>query len=129
MKLGTEFHIIYLRYCDPNTNIKGFLKDSTKQRNKDEKLREVVRLIRDVVYEAEDIIDASVTQATEVKSKGYFHKAFWTPTKLLNIAEKVDLVRQKINSIYGDKTRLDFANLRLEQGEPEQNEVNFFFFT
>ncbi|KAL8474692.1 hypothetical protein ACS0TY_031220 [Phlomoides rotata] len=102
---------------------KGFLKDSTKQRNKDEKLREVVRQIRDVVYEAEDIIDASVTQAAEVKSKGYFHKAFRTPTKLLNIAEKVDSVRQKINSIYGDKTRLDFANLRLEQGEPEQNEV------
>ncbi|KAG8368553.1 hypothetical protein BUALT_Bualt15G0057500 [Buddleja alternifolia] len=105
---------------------KAFLKDTTKTRRYDDDtdqlavqttkkrprrdgdtLRELVRQIRDVVYEAEDTIDAFVTQATESKSRSYFSRFLKmdTPAKLYDIysiakrveavGEEVPLVRQE----------------------------------
>ncbi|KAI3454371.1 hypothetical protein Pfo_011034 [Paulownia fortunei] len=102
---------------------KAFLRDSTKKRRKDESLRELVRQIRDVVYEAEDIIDAFVTQAAESKSKNYFLKAFQTPVKLLSIAKDVESVGGKVRDIYGGKSRIDFASLTVGDGGPEESEA------
>lgn len=105
---------------------KAFLKDSTKKRRKDEKLRELVRQIQSVVYEAEDVIDSVVTQAAEAKSKTYFFRAFQNRAVF---REQVDSVCRKITDIYGDKSRLDFAFLHVEDGEPaEITEVRFFCF-
>lgn len=105
---------------------KAFLKDSTKKRRKDEKLRELVRQIQSVVYEAEDVIDSVVTQAAEAKSKNYFLRAFQNRAVF---TEQVDSVCRKIRDIYGDKSRLDFAFLNVEDGEPpEIIEVSLFLF-
>ncbi|KAL0356291.1 UNVERIFIED_CONTAM: putative late blight resistance proteinR1A-4 [Sesamum radiatum] len=101
---------------------KAFLRDSTKKRRKDDSLRELVRQIRDVVYEAEDIIDALVTQAAESKSKSYFSEAFDAPVKLHSIVKDMEKVRDKVKEIYGDKTRIDFANLIVGDGGPEESE-------
>ncbi|KAL8457119.1 hypothetical protein ACS0TY_034278 [Phlomoides rotata] len=99
---------------------KAFLRDSTKKRRKDEGLRELVRQIRDVVYEAEDIIDAFVTQAAESKSKNYFLRAFQTPAKLLTIAKEVEKIGAKVRGIYGDKGKFDFASLGVgDGGDPD----------
>ncbi|KAK6124727.1 hypothetical protein DH2020_041528 [Rehmannia glutinosa] len=98
---------------------KAFLKDSTKKRRKDESLRQLVRQIRDVVYAAEDIIVAFVTQAAESKSKRYFVRALLTPTRLLSIAEQVEAVSRKISDIYGGKDKIDFAGLGIGDGEPK----------
>ncbi|GER52525.1 NBS-LRR type resistance protein [Striga asiatica] len=88
----------------------AFLKDSTKKRRKDLRLRELVRQIRDVVYEAEDVIDAFVTQAADTKSKNYFLRSMHKPLKLMNIVEQVEGVRAKVNEIYGsDKSLIDFS--------------------
>ncbi|KAK4394878.1 putative disease resistance protein [Sesamum angolense] len=106
---------------------KAFLRDSTKKRRKDESLRELVRQIRDVVYEAEDIIDAFVTQAAESKSKSYFLRAFQTPVKLHGIATEIERVGVKVKDIYGDKNRIDFASLNVGDGGPEESEVTFVF--
>lgn len=94
---------------------KAFLKDSTKTRKKDETLRELVRQIRDVVYEAEDVIDAFVTQAAEIKSKNYFRKVLFTPAKLLTVAKDVEAIGTKVKNIY-DKNRIDFASLDIDGG-------------
>ncbi|KAL7098331.1 hypothetical protein ACP275_09G010600 [Erythranthe tilingii] len=102
---------------------KAFLKDSTKKRRKDDSLRELVRQIRDVVYEAEDVIDAFVTQAAESKSKNYFLRAFQTPVKLLGIAKDVESVGGKVTDIYGGKSRIDFASLTVGDGGPEESEA------
>ncbi|KAG8378689.1 hypothetical protein BUALT_Bualt07G0011400 [Buddleja alternifolia] len=102
---------------------KAFLKDSTKKRRKDDSLRELVRQIRDVVYEAEDIIDAFVTQAAESKSKNYFLRAFQTPVKLLGIAKEVEAIGGKVRAIYGDKSKLDFATLSVADGGAEETEA------
>ncbi|KAL0318440.1 UNVERIFIED_CONTAM: putative disease resistance protein [Sesamum angustifolium] len=106
----------------------SFLKDSTKKRRKDESLRELVRQIRDVVYEAEDIVDAFVTQAAESKSKNYFLRAFQTPVKLHAIATQIEKVSATVKEIYGDKSRIDFATLNVGDGGPEESEVTLFSF-
>ncbi|KAH6763419.1 hypothetical protein C2S52_020852 [Perilla frutescens var. hirtella] len=99
---------------------KAFLKDSAKKRRKDEKLRELVRQIQNVVYEAEDVIDSIVTQANEAKSKNYFQRAFQNRA---DITEQVDSVCRKIRDIY-DKGRVDFAFINVDDGEPpEKNEA------
>ncbi|XP_047943838.1 putative disease resistance RPP13-like protein 3 [Salvia hispanica] len=91
---------------------KSFLKDAPKHWRDDDKLRELIRRIRNAVYEAEDIIDAYVTQSAENKSKGYFHRAFQGPPKTISIATKVEAVLQKIDDIYKDKNNIiDFANI------------------
>ncbi|KAL0318622.1 UNVERIFIED_CONTAM: putative late blight resistance proteinR1B-16 [Sesamum angustifolium] len=74
---------------------KAFLQDSAKKQRKDVLLRELVRRIRDVVYEAEDIIDAFVTQAAETQSKSYFLRAFQTQVKLNGVATEIERVRAK----------------------------------
>ncbi|PIN23083.1 Apoptotic ATPase [Handroanthus impetiginosus] len=101
---------------------KSFLKDSTKKRRKEESLQELARQIRDVVYEAEDVIDAFVTQAAESKSKSYFTRAF-SPKKLLTIAKEVENVGRKVSEIYGDRSKFDFAALNLGDGGPEDSEA------
>lgn len=107
---------------------KSFLKDSTKKRRREDSLRELVCQIRDVVYEAEDVIDAFVTQATESRSKNYFVRSFQTPVKLLTIAKQVEMVGLKVKDIYGDKGKFDFASLSVGGGGPEESEVLIFIF-
>ncbi|EYU21172.1 hypothetical protein MIMGU_mgv1a020876mg, partial [Erythranthe guttata] len=90
---------------------KDFLNEySSKKRRKDDSLQTVVRQIRDVVYEAEDVIDAFVTQAAVVKSENYFLRAFKEPVNLHKIARKVKSVRAKVTDIYGGKNRIEFAS-------------------
>ncbi|KAL0441126.1 UNVERIFIED_CONTAM: putative disease resistance protein [Sesamum radiatum] len=96
---------------------KAFLKDSAKKQRKDVLLRELVRRIRDVVYEAEDIIDAFVTQAAETQSKSYFLRAFQTQVKLNGVATEIERVRAKVKEIlYGDILTIDFASLSVGDG-------------
>lgn len=103
---------------------KAFLRDSAKKRRKDETLRELVRQIQNVVYEAEDVIDSIVTRAANDKSNTYFFTALQKRTE---ITEKVDSVCRKIKDIYGDKSRVDFAFLNVDDGDPpEQIEVRMF---
>ncbi|KZV20989.1 hypothetical protein F511_29604 [Dorcoceras hygrometricum] len=97
---------------------KAFLKDSTKKRKKDESLRVLVGQIRDVVYEAEDVIDAFVTQAAEIKSINYFKRALFSPKKLLKVAKEVEEIGEKVRNVY-DKNRIDFACLDIDGGAAE----------
>ncbi|KAG6411108.1 hypothetical protein SASPL_129182 [Salvia splendens] len=85
---------------------------SPKHWRDDDKLRELIRRIRNAVYEVEDIIDAYVTQSAENKAKSYFSKAFQGTPKTVSIANKVEAVLQKIDEIYKDKQNIiDFANI------------------
>ncbi|XP_073140567.1 putative late blight resistance protein homolog R1A-10 [Henckelia pumila] len=99
---------------------KAFLRDSTKKRKKDESLRVLVGQIRDVVYEAEDVIDAFVTQAAEIKSKNYFKRALFSPAKLLKVAKEVEEIGAKVRNVY-DKNRIDFACLDIDGGAAQDN--------
>ncbi|PIN14873.1 hypothetical protein CDL12_12486 [Handroanthus impetiginosus] len=107
---------------------KAFLKGSAKKvmRN-DESVRDLVCQINDVVYKAEDIIDAVVSQAAESKVKSYFLRAFqMQEEKLLSgIAKDVEPVGLKVRDIYSDETRIELASIRINDNELE--EVKFLF--
>lgn len=96
----------------------AFLKDSLRKRRKDELTKVLVRNIRDVVYEVEDVIDAFITQAMEKKATSSFFK-FWKPSvDLHEIGKKVEEVRTKV-----EKAKIDFADLNVDDednyGKPE----------
>lgn len=104
----------------------AFLRDSTKKRRKDDSFRELVRQICDVVYKAEDIIDAFVTQAAITKSKKSWVSVFKKPVYLHDIANQVKGISKQVE-MYRDKTKLDFANLNIDDGGPEEPEVTYYY--
>lgn len=100
---------------------KSFLKKvSRKKRRNDEMLRVLVGEIRGVVYDADDIIDAFVTQAAENKTRSYFSRGVSTAADLIPIANKVGKICDDINKIYGGKDKLDFINLVIDDGEDDE---------
>ncbi|XP_075503721.1 putative late blight resistance protein homolog R1A-10 [Primulina tabacum] len=100
---------------------KAFLEESTKKRKRDdEALRELVRQIIDVVYEAEDTIDACVALASDNKFKNFFLRAFYNPlAKLPKVAKKVEEIGGKIKKIYDRNDLIDFASAETDGGAAE----------
>ncbi|KAL8474690.1 hypothetical protein ACS0TY_030492 [Phlomoides rotata] len=96
--------------------LKAFLRDSTKSRRKDETLKALIQEIRDVVYEAEDIIDTYVTQAAAAEAKSL---SFIPKLRIRNeLTEQVESVCRKIKEIYDERSRIDFGFLSIEDGRP-----------
>lgn len=100
---------------------KSFLKKvSSKKQRKDETLKSLVRDIRGVVYDAEDMIDAFVTQAAENKTRNYFVRHFNASTSIISVADKVDTICRRISQIYGSKDKFDLANLPATDADDEE---------
>ncbi|CAA0822908.1 Putative disease resistance protein [Striga hermonthica] len=100
----------------------AFLKDSTKKRRKDLCHKELVRRIRNVAYDAEDVIDAYVTQAKDSRSKNYFLRSI-KPFQLTNIAVEVEDVRAKVKEIYDNWHLMDFSRLEIGDEKPDDVEA------
>lgn len=101
----------------------AFLKDSLQKRRKDERTKELVRSIRDVVYEVEDVVDAFVTRALEKKSKAASFMSFlkfWEPSIDLHaIGKNVEAVKLKV-----EQAKVDFATLNVDDEDAsEKSEV------
>nr|AGX27500.1 NBS-LRR class resistance protein Fy2-Ry2 [Sesamum indicum] len=97
---------------------KAFLKDSTEKRSKHETLKELVKQIRDVVYEAEDAIDTFVAHAAVHKARKHIEKAFHIfdyPAKLRSVAKDIEQIRAKVKDIYENK-KFGFEALHVGDG-------------
>ncbi|XP_047972782.1 putative late blight resistance protein homolog R1A-10 [Salvia hispanica] len=99
--------------------LNAFLKDSSRKRRKDDQTKVLLRNIRDVVYEAEDVIDAFIIKAMEKKATTPFLKFWKSSVDLHEIGGKVEEVRTKV-----EKARIDFANHSVhhdddDDGKPE----------
>ncbi|KAI3700099.1 hypothetical protein L2E82_44715 [Cichorium intybus] len=84
----------------------AFLKDAKEKRNEYEYVRELVRQIRDVAYEAEDIIDTFVVNATMQKERSTLSRivhVFDYPTKLRSVAKDIESIKTKVKEIYDNK--------------------------
>lgn len=112
--------------------LNAFLKDTTNKRRKSERMRELIREIRDVVYEAEDAVDTFVTQAAAAEgrtSRFSFKRVRRTPANFIGIAKQVEDVSAKVKQIYGDKTKVDFALINVADADDhgsDENEVHIF---
>ncbi|KAK6116359.1 hypothetical protein DH2020_049821 [Rehmannia glutinosa] len=85
---------------------KAFLKDSTEKRSQHGVLKELVKQIRNVVYEAEDAVDTFVAHAAVHKARKPIEKAFHIfdyPAKLRSVAREIELIRAKVKDIYEHK--------------------------
>lgn len=86
---------------------------------------DVVRRIRNVVYEMEDIINASMTEAADASSKLYFLKTFKTSELLKSISRQVDAICDGIGDIYGETSRIDFIALGNGDERPRLFKVDY----
>ncbi|CAA2993882.1 late blight resistance homolog R1B-17 [Olea europaea subsp. europaea] len=103
---------------------KAFLKDSTEKRNKNATLQELVKQIRDVVYEAEDTVDTFVAQAAVHKSRSSIERAFHIfdyPAKLRSVAKRIEDIRTKVKDIYEHK-KFGFEALQDGDGSRKSKE-------
>ncbi|XP_047937620.1 putative late blight resistance protein homolog R1B-17 [Salvia hispanica] len=100
------------------TLFKAFLKDSTEKRSKHETLKELVKHIRNVVYEAEDAIDTFVAHAAVHKARKHIGKAIHFmdySKKLHSVAHKIQSIRLRVKDIYENK-RFGFEALHIGGG-------------
>ncbi|XP_059462094.1 putative disease resistance RPP13-like protein 3 [Corylus avellana] len=84
-----------------------FLKNSEGKRN-DEIVKEVVRQIRDVSYEAEDVIDSFMNQVAEHRRRSAMGRIIHSPflaNMRRNVGRKIVGIKEKINEIYNNKER------------------------
>ncbi|KAH6763008.1 hypothetical protein C2S52_020441 [Perilla frutescens var. hirtella] len=100
------------------TLFKAFLKDSTEKRSKHETLKELVKQIRNVVYEAEDAIDTFVAHAAVHKARKQIGKAlhiFDYSAKLRGVAHEIQSIRGRVKDIYENK-KFGFEALHVGDG-------------
>lgn len=98
--------------------MKAFLKDSRERREESEYVREVVRQITDVAYEAEDIIDSFVVNEVMKKSRNTMKRMFYAfdnASVLRNVAREIESIRAKVKAIYDNKM---FGIVSMSGGEP-----------
>ncbi|CAA0818616.1 Putative disease resistance RPP13-like protein 3 [Striga hermonthica] len=87
---------------------KAFLKDfaESHRRQQNQVLKELVKQIRNVVFEAEDAVDAFVAHKAEHRARKAFEKAlhmFDYPAKLRQLAREIKGIRDKVKEIYDNK--------------------------
>lgn len=107
-------------------SFKTFLDRLSKIEIKNDSLRDLACQIRDVVHEAEDVIDAYVAHASNTRSRNrclrFFHKPIF-----ISIAKDVERVNGKVNDIHGGKSRIDFATLTVaDKDGPQQYVVRIY---
>lgn len=81
--------------------MKAFHKDSREKRDESEYVREIVRQITDVTYEAEDIIDKVVADAATQKSRSTLKKIckpFNHVSVLSCKARDIDFIKVRVKS-------------------------------
>lgn len=113
--------------------MKAFLIESANKREKGEVFRQHERQIREVVYKAEDTLDACLTQAAAAdKSKPFSFKNL--NPKRFDLAKKVKALREhEVQPIF-DRARMGFATLPIadpsttgaEKPKAEDKKVTFF---
>lgn len=100
--------------------MKAFLKDSREKRDESAYVREIVRQITDVTYEAEDIIDTFVVHAAMQKQRNALKRVFHAldhTNMLRSVSEDIKSIKVKIKEIYDKKM---FGIESLQSGEPSR---------
>ncbi|KAL1807654.1 hypothetical protein ACET3Z_024644 [Daucus carota] len=80
----------------------AFLRDSKEKRNQYEVVREIVRQIRDVAYETEDVIDTFVATAALQRSRNRLSR-FVHAFDYKSVARQIESIKVRIKEIYDAK--------------------------
>ncbi|KAL2895995.1 hypothetical protein RDABS01_000529 [Bienertia sinuspersici] len=99
--------------------MKKFLRNSEGKQKEHELVRELVDQIKEVAFEAEDIIETFLLNAEIQKQRKMFGKAFNYPKYMLllhNMASQIGGIKTSIEDIYANKERF-----QIEIGEGSMN--------
>ncbi|CAI9757432.1 unnamed protein product [Fraxinus pennsylvanica] len=97
---------------------KSLLKDAAKIRNKNDFLKTTMNQIRDVVYEAEDIIDRFVFESAARKAQGRVEKALniLDHTKMRQrVGKEIKSISTEVKNIHDDKKEYVVKALQQEE--------------
>jgi dephospho-CoA kinase len=87
-----------------------FLENSRGKRNERAIVKEVVRQIREVAYEAEDVIDMFILKVAEHRRRSLMGRIFHSPKHAMmlgNVVNKISGIKKAINEIYNNRERYD----------------------
>ncbi|CAL5430485.1 unnamed protein product [Camellia sinensis] len=117
---GVEEQVGFL--YDELSLLKAFLKESAEKRSESDIFKELVRQIRDVVYEAEVVIDRYVSHIHMERARSYISKFLQGidhPTKRRKVAEEIESIRKNVDEIYRKKS---FGFEVMQHGEPSSRD-------
>ncbi|GFP93210.1 putative late blight resistance protein homolog r1a-6 [Phtheirospermum japonicum] len=106
------------RLINDLVSLKDFLEDATKKAEKDERFRKTEREIKEVVHDAEDTIDACLTNLTAAKdNKNILRRRRLrdlNPTPPVNLAQEVKSIREdKLKPVLDKVLSMDFADMQI----------------
>ena len=105
--------------------IKLFLLNSEGKRH-DKLVKEVVSQIRDVAYEAEDVIDTFIMTETKYRKRSKLRKAihyFGRASALHEVADKIEGIKNVIKEIYENKNKYGIEIAESSRGDAEAEEI------
>ncbi|KAI7993642.1 putative disease resistance RPP13-like protein 3 [Camellia lanceoleosa] len=117
---GVEEQVGFL--YDELSLLKAFLKESAEKRSESDIFKELVRQIRDVVYEAEVVIDRYVSHIHMERARGYISKLVHgidPPRKRRKVVEEIESIRKNVDEIYRKKS---FGFEVMQHGEPSSRD-------
>ncbi|KAI7993540.1 putative disease resistance RPP13-like protein 3 [Camellia lanceoleosa] len=117
---GVEEQVGFL--YDELSLLKAFLKESAEKRSESDIFKELVRQIRDVVYEAEVVIDRYVSHIHMERARGYISKLVHgidPPRKRRKVVEEIESIKKNVDEIYRKKS---FGFEVMQHGEPSSRD-------
>ena len=106
--------------------INVFLQNSEGKRH-DKLVKEVVSQIRDVAYEAEDVIDTFIMTVTEHRRRSTLMKvvrSFDRSSALHEVTNKIDRIKISIKEIYDNRSKYDIREIAESSGgDAEAEEI------
>ncbi|XLR21344.1 hypothetical protein HN51_068108 [Arachis hypogaea] len=93
--------------CDELMFMNIFIKSSEEKRG-DPVVREVVKQIRDVAYEAEDVVDTYVVNVNKQGSRNMLSKCFHSKDHVMMLHEvndQITTIKRRIDEIYQNKSK------------------------
>lgn len=101
--------------------------ESSAEKRKDKIVNEVVRQIRDVAYEAEDMIDRFIHNVAEHRRWSPIGRIFRYPSHTLmlrNVGKKIEGIKEKIDEIYKNRERYGIERVEASGNAVEEEAMH-----
>ena len=106
--------------------INVFLQNTKGKRHGNELVKQVVSQIRDVAYEAEDVIDTFIVTVTKHRRRGKLRKVihcFDRAKALHEVANKIENIKNVIKEIYDNRSKYGIEIAESSRGDAEVEEI------
>ncbi|OIW01380.1 hypothetical protein TanjilG_12920 [Lupinus angustifolius] len=103
--------------------IKGFLKDSEGKQDEFETVKAVINQIKNVTYEAEDVIDKYIVDVVIHRRRGLldqFLHGFDHAIMLHNVDTQIETIKDKIKDIYDNKDKYNIVEGESSKAKKEE---------